>query len=482
VAFGLTNEGFTSPRLEDIIRDQRQKANDIFADLIAVSGDSVDTSDSSLLGRLIALDASGDADLWEALHQVYSSFDPNSAVGVALDNIVQYGSINRYAQKLASAYVMLGGSNGAVIPAGSVVKSASNNEFLITSAITLNSSLVNSVVVKVTTVQNLATYSITYVTNNALGVATSNTVVYTSDATATSAEVLSGLLANVQLQHPLLQASVVSNELVITVADIYQPTTFTSTLNLEFTKIKKLGEIKAVLYGEVTQEVGSINQIVTPVLGWDSVANTSSPSGGRLTETDAELRLRFRNTKFERAINSVESLYSAITLVSGVSSFAVYENDTGSTNSIGLPPHSFQAIVEGGLSADIATALWQNKPAGITSFGNTPTTILDSNGFEHIIRFSRPTLSNIKVEISLTKYEGFPANGEDVIRENISKFLTSLKIGEDVVYSRLYTPINAVPGHQVNSLRIGTSTLGYSNIIIPFDGVADTNSSNIVFI
>ena len=52
--FGLTPQGFILKRLSDILAEQRQIAIEKFQDLVPV-GEVVDVSDSSLLGRLIAL-------------------------------------------------------------------------------------------------------------------------------------------------------------------------------------------------------------------------------------------------------------------------------------------------------------------------------------------------------------------------------------------------------------------------------------------
>ena len=53
--------------------------------------------------------------------------------------------------------------------------------------------------------------------------------------------------------------------------------------------------------------------------------------------------------------------------------------------------------------------------------------------------------------------------------------------GEDVVLSRLYTPINSVPGFKVNSLEIGTSSESTSanDIAIEWNEIAEFNPENI---
>src|SRR5690606_4260427 len=92
--FGLTPQGFVLKRLQDILADSRQRASEIFQDLVE-PGDVVDTSDSSTIGRFINLFSVPSAELWELAQMVDASFDPNSATGKALDNIVAYGGIQR---------------------------------------------------------------------------------------------------------------------------------------------------------------------------------------------------------------------------------------------------------------------------------------------------------------------------------------------------------------------------------------------------
>ena len=94
MAFGVTPEGFELKRLQDILLDTGQRAVTIFQDLVSPT-DIVDTSDSSTIGRFINLFAPSDAILWEQAQLSYSSLDPNTAIGPALDNVVQYGGITR---------------------------------------------------------------------------------------------------------------------------------------------------------------------------------------------------------------------------------------------------------------------------------------------------------------------------------------------------------------------------------------------------
>lgn len=482
MAFGLTDEGFILKRLQDILNEQRAFAQQLFQDLVQ-PGQTVDVSDSSALGRLISLDAPGDADLWEVAQMVYSAFDPNSATGIALDNLVAYTGISRFPASPSTAIGLFTGDLNTLIPAGSTVSAPDTNlEFDLMESVALSPSLAAGITLSVNTLQNSTAYSVTYTpAGGSASVAT-----YTSDGSATVNEILTGLQAVIAGSHPLLSSSVVGTTFVIDNADVFQNITYAVSSNFIINKVKKTGNLQATVNGANSQEAGSINNIVTPVLGWDSVTNPLAASGGRLLETDEELRLRFRNTKLERSSNILDSLYSALLNIDGVEEVRIYENDTDVIDSNGVQPHSFLPIVLGGSSQLIAETIWENKPIGILSQGSTVVTITDSQGFPHDIGLQRPDPVNIyvAVDISADPEANIPLPGDasDQIKAAIIAYAdANFGVGKDVIYSRLYTPINTIPGHTINSLFIGLAPapVGTSNLVIAFDEIASFQNANI---
>lgn len=475
---GVTDQGFVIKRLADILADDRALAVQLFQDLVQ-PGDVVDVSDSSALGRLISLAAPSEADLWEAAQEVYAAFDPNSATGVALDNLVAYGGLTRKEQTFTTSSILVAGDTNTLIPVGQTVSSSTTGEqFTTVGAISLAASNASGVTVSVVTLQDITAYTITY-TNTT----TSNTITYTSDGSATVQEILDGLQLVIAGGHPSLTSSVVGTTLVIDRNDIFQTVNFTTSVNLGINKVRTVGEVIAVNSGPIEQPANTIDTILTPMLGWDSVINPVAATPGEDRETDEDLRLRFRNAKFERATNTLDAIYSALVNTDGVSEVTIYENDTSVVDVNGVPAHSFLPIVVGGLSTDIANAIWDNKPIGILSYGNTTVSISDVQGFPHDISFSRPDPVVIYISMDITTDVNFPANGNDLIRSNlIEYFQSNFGTGDDVVYSRLYTPVNTVPGHQVNTLTIGTSPapVGTTNVVIAFDEIASLSSINII--
>lgn len=475
---GLTQQGLEIKRLTQIREDLRTEANSIFSDLVP-EGDILDTSSASTLGRLIGLISPSQTDLWEALQQVYLAFDPKSASGIALDNLVALAGIVRQGSTASTARVLLEGSYNITITGGSLVSSSyTNNRFTIPTDVVLDENNAIGFVAQIQTIQNSTVYSITYKDS-------ANTVVlsYTSDVDATELEILQGLADVVNNNYgSILTATVVGSTLQVNSDDNVTQASYELSSNLFFSKITKGITVQCTEVGPVEQETGTIDTISTPIFGWDSVNQFQPATVGSLTETDDQLRARFDETKFTRGSNIIEALYSDLISLDGVSDVVIYENLTTAVDARGIPPHAFMVLIRGGLEEEIAETIWRNRPAGITTHGNTTFLITDIFGNLKEVYFQRPVFVDIYVSVSVTTDDDFPPNGVDQIKSALFDYIQSnANVGKDVIYSRLYTPINSVPGHQVDSLTIGLSPspVGTGNLAINFDEIAKLEIGNI---
>jgi len=139
-------------------------------------------------------------------------------------------------------------------------------------------------------------------------------------------------------------------------------------------------------------------------------------------------------------------------------------------------------LARGGLATDIAQAIWKNKPLGIQAYGNTQITVLDSKGVSRVVSFSRPTAVPLYMQFTIHTDSSFPGDGVDQIKAALVSHIESLGIGEDVLYSRLFTPINSVSGFYISDMvKIGTSPspTTSTNIALDFDEVASLVAENI---
>ncbi len=209
---------------------------------------------------------------------------------------------------------------------------------------------------------------------------------------------------------------------------------------------------------------------------------------GSPAETDAELRIRQGQSVALSSITPFEGVDGAIANVAGVTRHKLYENDTGATDSNGLPPHSISAIVEGGDVTEIAQTIRGNKGQGTATYGTTSVTVPDTYGNPHVISFSRSTDVPIFVAITLKVFTGYTSQIGEQIKQAVADYINGLAIGDDVLLSRIYSPANlgVVSGgsaryYDIQELLIGKSSdsVASGNIDIAYDESASCVASHV---
>jgi len=236
--------------------------------------------------------------------------------------------------------------------------------------------------------------------------------------------------------------------------------------------------------GAIEAPAGTLTKIDTPVSGWLSVTNAADASVGRSRETDGQLRARMLATS-SAPVGTPEGIATALSEVDGVTYQFVLENRTDSVNGIGMPPHSVFPVVDGGADLDIGNALLRSVAAGIDYTDNTDIplgpnwvsadVINPSNGQPVTVWFSRTSPLSGDIVIEIETQSNFPADGAARIKSEIVAFANKWPVGKTLFSSRLYSPANNVPGHEINSLTIdGTDRIvlaPYERIFIDTDDV-----------
>ena len=190
--------------------------------------------------------------------------------------------------------------------------------------------------------------------------------------------------------------------------------------------------------GPVAALAGTLTIIPTPIPGLTSVINDADAELGRLTETDAELRLRRESELSRVGSTTVSAIRADIEAIEGVQSVRVFENLLDTTDVDGMPPHSIEVLVYDGVvpTVDndvIAQTLWDNK-APIRTYGNTSGTAIDNEGNNQTVYFSRPTLKTVWVTAAVST-TGAPVGAATTLRDYlVTAANTSLLPGVDVLH------------------------------------------------
>ncbi|MGP9557223.1 baseplate J/gp47 family protein [Psychrobacter sp. AOP7-A1-24] len=274
------------------------------------------------------------------------------------------------------------------------------------------------------------------------------------------------------------QGSVVTNEngslKFFTVDDVKIGLTGTATINAIPENM-----------GPVSAPADTLTSIRTPIYGWDSVTNVNPASMGKNRETDQQLRLRRRDSVNKGNRNMIEALWAALSDLDGVADVAVIENNTNVNNNIGMPPHSIQAVVKGGDDKQIARTIWTSKTGGTEVVGSAVASITDLAGNIQDIKFTRPSIVEVRVKVNITPRAGWSHKTAIQIRNAIFEFINSEnRIGESLVPGTLFTPLMIIGGFSINKIFLARKGFQYAEetIDIGFSEsvIVDINNIEIV--
>lgn len=438
--YGLTDSGFSIKRLP-IIKEE------IEANLRNRINQNIDLRAESLFGQFVGLESELATIFWEVLQDIYLSQYPDYATGNSLDYAVSINGVTRIEAVSTSVNAVCYGTDNTILSLGREAK-ARNGDIYRTLTNTTISRLnavectvgVNNVGVGVYTIQiGALSYS------------------YTATGADTAQSILQGLY-NAMSSAPLTR--VLNEDSLIIQVDV--GVTFDVSANLNINEVGTVVFFEAVEKGAKLLPIGELNEIETPVFGWNRVNNLVDGVVGRNRETDEALRIRREQSILITATHTLQAIKSKVRQLDFVSDVFAMENNTETTDVYGTPRQYIWIIVEGGEDLEIATAIYNTVAGGIGTRGNQSITVQDEDGQDYIINFDRPTYIDVNIEIEFVRLENFPNNGEDLIKDALVARGNQYLINEDLIYSRLYTPINSVQGVQVDSLTVNSAM---SNIV-----------------
>lgn len=443
---GLSPEGLTIKTLTDTITTMSDKIKLRINPNFTVAEDTVVGLYTGILGDEVS-------NLWEAVQMVYDASYPRTATGISLDNTSNIVNVTRIAAAKSAGNVEFTGTVGTVVPVNTAIKvNATGDRYFTTSALTLVSSVVSDVTLNISTVANSTVYTLTL--NNIV-------VSITSGVSATANSILLQLQTAINSLVSGVTTSLPTSTTLrinVTEADSTYPLVLGSRIGV--TSVSNLVNAQSEFYGAYVAPVGTVNNLLVPIFGINSVTNLKDMNVGRPEETDSELRIRRYNSVGIIGASTYSSVISNIKNIVGVTAAFIIENKTGSPDVDGRPSHSFELVVEGGDLDLIAETLWKYHPLGIETFGEITRTT--TSGFT--VHFSRPTTVYIKMEIDYSLYseEEFAATGADGIKQAAAIYGNTLQVGQDVIPQRFSGHIyDSISG--IDSLVIRASK-SYDNV------------------
>ena len=436
-AIFVTETGFNKKTLIEI----KEELEDAFK---LIFGDDIDLDPSGSFGQFIGLLSKREADLWDGAEEIYTSRNVNFATGISLDNILAENTITRLpATETQVNNVLLIGDEGTLIDTGKLARQENALlDYSLDSNVTITKTIARKGKISIDSVTIPSTYTV---------IIDSISYPYTTVGGNTEIDILNGLKALIDAGTWDGSTNVDTINLQLILEYIDTDFSFDISGDLLIDEIASGGNFTCTITGANTLPANTLNIIVTPVSGWDSVINPDSGITGNDIETDSEARIR-RAQSLIRGYATDGAISSALfNNIEGVTYAKVFSNRTDFIDTEGRPPHSFESVVQGGDDNDVANEIWIRQSTGIQSYGNTTIIIIDSEGISQTIEFSRPESVYIHVEVTRTLYneEIYPVNGDELIKEaivNWSLDTNNINIGKDVIRQRLAIPIYTVPG------------------------------------
>ncbi|KWH45816.1 baseplate J/gp47 family protein [Burkholderia cepacia] len=242
--------------------------------------------------------------------------------------------------------------------------------------------------------------------------------------------------------------------------------------------------------GDVSARAGTINQIATPALGWQSVTNPADAAEGAPVEKDPVLRQRQTVSTALPSLTVLDGIIGAVANVPGVTRYVAYENDTSSTDANGIPSHSISLVVEGGDATAIANAIAAKKTPGAGTFGTTSIVVADIYGRPITISFFRPTGAPIGATVTIKALGGYTTQAGQQIQQAVSDYINGVQIGGglsgSVEWGDALTAANSVGGgvtFKLSGLTLtGPRGAGTPDVALLFNEAASCTPANVTLV
>lgn len=365
---------------------------------------NVPLGDRTLLGIYDGVFADRESSLWQLLQVLDSCLNPDKATGKSLDAICLLTGTLRPQASFSSATLILGGDPATLVPATTQIKTAST---AVVFGTTTDVTLALAPVWTVSTVYNIG--DIVY-----------SNIVGTDSLYICLLSVSGSTPPNADGTHWLQVGN-----------------------GTAFSLVNAL----ALLTGPSEAAAGDLTSIVSGITGWDTAYNQSDAQIGRNIATDEELRLLREAELASPGTSPVDAIRSDLLELANVTTVTVFENTDDTTNVDGMPPHSVEALVEGGADQDIFDRLLASVAAGIATTGTVTGASFDSTEISHVMKFSRPTSVPIYADIAVIyDVRLFPVDGFAQIQTAITDAGNALGAGYNAVSSAVVAACFTIAG------------------------------------
>lgn len=464
----FTVTGFKKPTVPELRADLQAK-------IIAVFG-SVSFEPNDVFGQLVEVFIPEYEKVWGAIERIYQSLDPDFAEGAAQDATYNLVAVRRLEPLATRVDALIWGTEGTILDGTRSARTTNTQQ-------TYN-------VAQPATITRLNVIRVWFSFGEVVGETPYSVFVdgieytYTSEVDDTIQDIIDGLLLELNAIDGYTAIEIADDQIELTKDGFLVPFSFNSGTNTAIERIYSPCVFVADTLGPIPCPSFALDDILTPVSGWDGVINLLVGTIGRNTESNPDFRARRQQSLRITGGGTFDAMKARLKQeVAGVTGVTILQNRTGTTDLDGRPGHSYECLVAGGDDQDIRDKIWELGPLGIQTHGNIEGTITDSQGETQVVNFSRATQVYIWIRITLELYdeETFPLDGLDQVKNNVFNYGLTLDPGNDVLVGRFNAPIYLVPGIRKPTIELAKTSAPDGAPTYAEDDLAISGSEQAVF-
>lgn len=221
-------------------------------------------------------------------------------------------------------------------------------------------------------------------------------------------------------------------------------------------------QVQAVSVNAGVDENVTANSIINPVQaidGFYSVTNPLGAQGGSEAEGDTPFRIRIYNYRTAGPKFTDNGITAELRNIPDVKDTKLVDNNTMNTDKYGNPAKSIHLYVLGGDDQDVANKYFSCLYPTTHTVGSITENVTSDDGISHQVSFDHakpvPVYIHYKLTVDPTKFNQDQAISD--IQNNVMQYFDNLKMGETVLYSRLFGPAYQEDGVKDARVELGTN-------------------------
>lgn len=369
--YGLTGSGFNLPPMDDLVQETKKTFKSAF-------GEDFNTESNSVADKLIQVFNEREYQLWLLMGSVYYAQTMQGAEGIFLDDLFGKRGVYRLGKTRSTGAVVM--TVDETVPYNMVYSAGT---YTIDSDYELSGDvqLAGNVVAQVIKGTDLSVGSYRLQIQNTSDQSVKTLSLSLSATSGTPLTQFFGQIKNFIVNNTILSNQdrilIDSEEGAIYIGYDADKNLIGLSSRVDFRTNPMVGErsiimdVRSSTPGYISRDAFSVRSINPTPGGFVDMTNLTAFIDGSDVESDNEYRIRASTVVSEGKATRPAILSALLNKVEGIEKVRIFNNNTGSVNSYGIPAYRFMVVCYGGSTAEISQVLYDVIAGSNNTYGET---------------------------------------------------------------------------------------------------------------